>query len=104
MADNNLKETRLAIGMDSDTYPSFVKQGDYLRAIDVDVSNTSQRGGGNFIQTTWGNEQVTTELPEGDNKCIGSVEDAATLSVVYFIANSNGNHCIFRFMPKLKRL
>lgn len=104
MADNNLKETRLVIGMDSDTYPSFVKQGDYLRAIDVDVSNTSQRGGGNFIQTTWGNEQIATELPEGENKCIGSVEDVTTLSVVYFVANSLGNHCIFRFYAETKTI
>lgn len=104
MADSNLKDTRVVMGMDSDTHPSFMKQGRYLRAIDVDVSNTSQRGGGDFIQTTWGNEQVATQLPAGDNKCIGSVEDATTLSVVYFIANSEGNHCIFRFYAETKTI
>ena len=36
-------------------------------------------------------------LPAGTNTVIGTCEDRANLALIYFICNSNGNHCILRW-------
>lgn len=45
-------------------------------------------------------EIVNGSLPAGDNKCIGWCEDKQRNCIFYFVFNSNGDHCIFKYTPE----
>lgn len=52
---------------------------------------------GNFRRLE-GNTVVTNTLPAGTNTVIGTANDHSRGSIIYFVKNSNGNHCIFRYI------
>ena len=45
-----------------------------------------------------GNTVVANELPSGTNTVIGTVNDYSRHSIIFFVKNSLGNHCIFRYI------
>ncbi len=52
---------------------------------------------GNFRRFE-GNTLVTNVLPAGTNTVIGTANDHSRGAIIFFVMNSNGNHCIFRFI------
>lgn len=52
---------------------------------------------GNFRRLE-GNTVVTNTLPAGTNTVVGKANDHSRGSIIYFVKNSNGNHCIFRYI------
>ena len=49
------------------------------------------------ITNALGNEVVVVALPAGTNMVIGSCEDKEDQAVIYFLYNSNDDHCIIRY-------
>lgn len=50
------------------------------------------------VRSVLGNKLISNgSLPAGTNKCIGSHEDRQNNRLIFFIYNSNNNHCIFAF-------
>lgn len=45
-----------------------------------------------------GNTVVANDLPSGINTVIGTVNDYSRHSIIFFVKNSLGNHCIFRYI------
>lgn len=73
------------------------ENGDYLHAKNI-------RNGYNGIMGSVipvkGFDQIENKyLPDGDNVCIGTIEDKYEQTVVIFIYNSLGNHSVFRYYP-----
>lgn len=52
---------------------------------------------GNFRRLE-GNTVVNNTLPAGTNTVIGTANDHSRGAIIYFVKNSNGNHCIFRYI------
>ena len=52
---------------------------------------------GNFRRIE-GNTVVNNTLPSGVNTVVGTANDHSRGSIIYFVKNSNGNHCIFRYI------
>lgn len=50
------------------------------------------------VRNVRSNEEIITDLlPEGINTCVNYFKDTVGQSLIYFISNSLGNHCILRF-------
>lgn len=49
------------------------------------------------LSTAKGNELLQTTLPEGTNRVVGRVKHEEKNDLYYFIANSAGNHTIFKY-------
>ena len=91
------KEVRIYTGgMDSDSDVRYIKNGDTRYAINCLASG----GNSGSIETVKGTTLVTTELPAGQNICIGTYDDAKLNRVIYFIYNSSGNHSILEYDVK----
>ncbi len=80
--------------MDKDSDPALVAQGNYIDAQDIYNGYGGDIGTVIFAQ---GTSKLTLTLPAGTNTCIGAFEDKQTPSVLYFIHNSNNDHCIVRW-------
>lgn len=84
--------------MDMDSSVRDIRVGDYFHALNFRniFTENGVEGGGENIS---GNSLVSFTLPIGTNKCIGKLEDVASLTVIYFVWNSNGTHGIYRYYP-----
>lgn len=80
--------------MDKDSDPALVSSENYVDALDVYNGYGGDIGVLVFGQ---GTSKINLALPAGTNTCIGTVEDKQTPSLIYFIYNSNFNHCIVRW-------
>ena len=84
--------------MDMDSSVRDIRVGDYFHALNFRniFTENGVEGGGENIS---GNSLVSFTLPSGTNKCIGKLEDVASLTIIYFVWNSNGTHGIYRYYP-----
>jgi hypothetical protein len=90
-------------GLNSDDEDRLIPPGDYRYALNV--RNTSTEGNEvGVISNVKGTEELTYELPEGNNKNIGAYWDRENNTNIYFIYNSQGNHQIQRFYPNEKKI
>jgi hypothetical protein len=49
------------------------------------------------IENTKGNNKINFNLPSGTNTVIGTTINADSKSIIYFVHNSDNNHCIINF-------
>lgn len=82
--------------LNQDTEPGFMAPGRYRYALNCHVGS-SERGNIGSVETVKGNVLVSTELPGGTNKVIGTYEDIENNRVIYFLYNSGGQHGIYQF-------
>lgn len=80
-------------GMDLDTNPNLIKQGDYGYAENITIS-ISNRGVKEKQKST---KSISYELPEGENKVMISRRDNKTGNTIYLIWNSQNKHSILLF-------
>jgi hypothetical protein len=75
-----------------------VEQVDFVHSLNLRSQFGATLGARENVK---GNTLVpNTQLPLGDNKVIGSVEDKQGSSLIYFVFNSLGNHTIWRYYPE----
>lgn len=80
--------------MDKDSDPALVSSENYIDALDIYNGYGSDVGTAVFGQ---GTSKINLTLPSGNNTCIGCCEDKQTPSLIYFIYNDTGKHCIVRW-------
>ena len=84
-------------GMDKDTSPELVSQGDYIDAENV-FSGYGQVQGG--LSTPKGTVATTLAALVGASTVIGAKEDRQTSSLFIFLQNANGAHYIVKWDAK----
>lgn len=82
------------IGLDLDSDTKQLKGYRYALNCRHGSTDTGHMG---CIENMPGNTLVEFELPEGENVEIGACRDIKRNSIIYFIANSEGNHRILRY-------
>jgi len=86
---------------DLDTEVRHTKQGAVRYALNGRMGSSK-----NTTQIAWENIRssllVPFELPQGENKCIGSVTDKKNKRVYYFIWNSNGYNGVYAYQPQVQ--
>ena len=95
---NSGKDIKVFSGsMDQDTEARYLKDGNYRYLLNARSSINSQ-GSFGAVEDVMGNEIVSNPaLMPGQNKVIGSYEDIAGQSCIYFVWNSDGYHGIYRW-------
>jgi len=81
-------------GLNTDANYNVIPKGDYPWALNIKQSEYQQTGN---IVNVKGNVKVSITLPSGTNEVIGYCEDREDLAGLYFIYNSNDDHCILRY-------
>lgn len=82
-------------GLNHDDELKYLPLGDGLWRFNCRYGIANDNVG--VIENTKGNEKIDVVLPSGTNKTIGSTTNPNTKSIIYFIYNSNSNHCILNF-------
>lgn len=88
-------------GLNSDTEDRLIPNGDYRYALNCRLSKSDGANEG-VVENTKGNTLVSIDLPQGENKTIGSYDNLTTNKVYYFIFNNKGNHSIYEFDASTK--
>ena len=83
-------------GLNSDVEDRLVPSGDYRNALNIRNSKSDGSSEG-AIENTKGNVLIPVELPSGENKVIGALDNVRDNTVIYFVYNSLSNHSIFEF-------
>lgn len=92
---SNFKDIRRVNGgIDSDNDIRDIAEGDFLLESLNLSAGISIRG---TLLNLKGNTKVSYTLPSGDSTCIGAIRDIQRNAVIYFLYNSNGNHCILHY-------
>lgn len=81
-------------GMDSDSSLEVVKKDDYRSAYNLIKTEYGDEG---VLTNVRGTTEVEYTLPAGTNEVIGYCEDKESKGGIFFIWNSNGDHCIARY-------
>ena len=91
--------------MVKDVAPKFIdsSKGQVMERVNL---RNSGLDGDTFVNKKFkGTLLVEASLPlTGTNKTIGTIKDSQNDALIYFIYNSLGNHCVFRYMTKTKEL
>jgi hypothetical protein len=83
-------------GMDQDSDLRLMQPGSYRYALNIRAGSPLE-GDRGVVRNLKGNELIAFTLPIGTNKVIGTVENEADETVLYFLYNSNNNHSILRY-------
>lgn len=89
-------------GLDTDSSTHLVGPDRFVDGLNFRIGWGSTDVGD--IETVYGNTPLANDLPAGDNKTVGAVEDRQTNSVIFFNWNSNNDHGIYRYYPMGSRL
>ena len=84
------------LGMNQDSDPRYLKEGEYIEAKNFYVSSTDG-GNDNALENVKSTLEVSYTLPSGDNKCIRIQDDEENQRTYFFIWNSSGNHTILYY-------
>lgn len=91
--------------MVKDVAPKFIDSAKGQVIERVNLRNTGLDGDTFVNKKFKGTLLVEADLPvTGTNKAIGSIKDTQNDALIYFVYNSLGNHCVFRYMTKTKVL
>lgn len=87
-------------GMDKDTDPRYVAQGDFIESLNNRAGYTNGANQGS-IENVKGNTLVDVPFPSGvtGNTCIGAHEDITNKKIYFFTVNSNetAGGCVFEY-------
>lgn len=81
-------------GLDLDSKEELAQGYRYALNINIGTSDEDNLGA---VENAQGNRLITTELPTGDLKVIGTFADVVGSSIIYFVFSSTNNHVILRF-------
>ena len=81
-------------GLNTDADFNVIPKGDYPWALNIKQTEYGQTGS---VVNTKGNSLVTFSLPAGTNEVIGFCEDKEDQAGIFFVYNSNNDHCILRY-------
>ena len=81
-------------GLNTDASFNVFPKGDYPWALNIKQTEYGQTG---TIVNTKGNSKVVFTLPAGTNETIGFCEDKEDQAGIWFLYNSNSDHCILRY-------
>ena len=85
------------IGLNFDDDARVFQPGDYRDARDMRIGYSDGANAGS-ANTFKGNTLIpNSNLPAGDNVCIGSLEDKRDQTLFFFVYNSQDNHGIYRY-------
>lgn len=90
--------------MNHDFHPKYVRtdDGHVLSRVNLRTGSTD---GKMFVNKKLnGTLHVPITLPTGTNKTIGWCEDPQNEAIIYFVYNSNNNHCVLRYLTHTKVL
>lgn len=100
MSVGSSKDIQVFTGvMDGDTERRRIAPGDYLYLLNARSTITNEQNN-SAIEDCEGNMLVGNpyvNMYGGESKCIGSYEDVAGQSIIYFVYNSLGHHGIYRW-------
>jgi hypothetical protein len=82
-------------GINLDINPKLMPKGDILHLLNGRWGKSSSGNMGS-VEKIIGNKQVEIFIGEGNSTVIKSIEDPSRDSIIFFIYNNRGNHCIFR--------
>lgn len=90
--------------MNQDTHPKHVRtdDGQVIERVNLRVNSTSGRMLAN--NKIAGTLTVPMALPAGDNKVIGWCDHKTDNAILYFIYNSNSDHCVMQYLVNEKTL
>lgn len=88
------KKIQFFNGVNTDVAKEYLKDGQSDYRLNCDIVQTGSVG---KIVNKNGNELISLTLPSGTNEVIGKQEDIESNAIIYFIYNSNANHCIVRY-------
>jgi len=94
----NFEEKYPNNGMNRDDEGRYLKINDSRYILNTRAGSSEDNNVG-AIENIKGTTEVSFDLPDGVNKCIGSEGDQTTHSNFFFIWNSLGNHTIYRYFP-----
>ena len=83
-------------GMNQDMEESLIPANQYRFAFNIRTGD-SGLGAKGVVTTIEGNRLVSTTLPAGGNRVIGTVDDDTNNRTVYVIYNTNGNNRILQY-------
>jgi len=83
-------------GMNQDMEESLIPSNQYRFALNIRTGD-SGLGAKGVVTTIEGNRLVSTTLPAGGNRVIGTVDDDTNNRTVYVIYNTNGNNRILQY-------
>jgi hypothetical protein len=90
--------------MNYDNTGKYVRteQGQVIQRTNLRIN--SKDGQKYYNEKIKGNLLIQTALPTGTNKTIGWCDDYKSNAIVYFVHNSNNNHCIMRYFINTKTI
>jgi hypothetical protein len=83
-------------GMNQDVEESLILPNQYRFAFNIRTSDSGQ-GARGVVTTIEGNRLVSTALPAGGNRVIGTYDDDTNNRTVYVVYNSNGDNRIYQY-------
>ena len=83
-------------GMNQDVEESLILPNQYRFAFNIRTSD-SGLGARGVVTTIEGNRLVSTTLPAGGNRVIGTYDDDTNNRTVYIVYNSSGNNRIYQY-------
>lgn len=97
-------------GLNKDLDIRFIQNGQYIDALNV-RAGTTDNGNDGSIENVKGNSVRETQsggaiytMPDGINKCIGSIEDQVNKRNYWFVWNSEGSHIILSYDQTTERI
>jgi len=84
------------LGMNQDSDPRYLKEGEYIEAKNFHVSSTDG-GNDNALENVKSLSEKSYSLPSGRNKCVRIQDDEENKRTYFFIWNSNGDHLILYY-------
>jgi hypothetical protein len=83
-------------GMNQDVEESLILPNQYRFAFNIRTSDSGQ-GARGVVTTIEGNRLVSTALPAGGNRVIGTYDDDTNNRTIYVVYNSNGDNRIYQY-------
>lgn len=97
-------------GLNKDYDPRFIQNGQYIDALNLRIGTTDD-GNDGAVENVKGNEVRETlsggstyTMPDGINRCIGSIEDQVNKRNYWFVWNSEGEHIILSYDQTTERI
>ena len=82
----NIDKRPYSGGMNMDSDPHIIQAGDYRYALNCIVGN-DETGNLGAVSNSKGSLEITFDLPDGENRCIGSFYDSKNSRIFFFLYN-----------------
>lgn len=90
--------------MNQDSHIRYVRSDDGEVLTRYNLRPNSIDGNRYLNEKVKGNLLIPATLPDGENLCVGIVQDMEHDAIIYLIYNENLNHCVLRYYQKTKTI